>query len=637
VALVKKAKLTGRPARPVANVTHLAPADLRPKRVRKKPETAGERLTAAALELSSGLGQSAAAAEELRRTMEQIAAAAEEAAGAAHESLAAVGALSSAFTQARARSEAARRGAEAGESLLAQIGAEIQTSIDVIGANAERQFGSVQVVAGLERGAVSIGEITASVAELAEQINLLALNAAIEASRAGDDGRGFTIVADEVRALAATAETRAQEVRATAEAVAAETRELVGRIGETARLAKAQVESGRAASQTLVRLRTETEAVAGGAQEILIAAVEAEAAAREAQKGAESISTAAEQQSAAAAEAQRAVQQQASALEQSHRASETLARRTSGSGGLNERRRHAEEIAAAAEQLSATVQQLSESAGQIMRAVAEIGRGGEIQAAATQQSNAAVTEIERSAELARRNAAAALSRARAASDSIRDVRARIGATAEGVAKALAETRATVAALNGLEDSGRSMEKLIDAIAILTVQTTMLSVSGAIEAVRVGEAGRGFALVSNDIRELARQSGGDADRVKDIVRDLQRQCATVRADLTQIIAAAEAETARSRAIDERLAALEAGFEAMVAGAAEISQGAESVLHATGQVAAGAQQIAAAAEETARSAQQSAAAARQQAQAAEALASVIEEIALLAEELQAGAPA
>jgi len=180
-----------------------------------------------------------------------------------------------------------------------------------------------------------------------------------------------------------------------------------------------------------------------------------------------------------------------------------------------------------------------------------------------------------------------------------------------------------------------MEKLVDAIAIVAVQTSMLSVSGAIEAVRVGEEGRGFATVSSDIRDLARQSAGSADRVKDIVRDLQRQVGAVRDELLQVIVAADAETARLRAFFERLAGAEQDIQAVFAGATEISEGSERILVSAREVASGAQEIAVAAEVAAQSAQESATAARQQAEAAEALAAIVEEVALLAEEIQASA--
>jgi methyl-accepting chemotaxis protein len=59
----------------------------------------------------------------------------------------------------------------------------------------------------------AIGEIIATVSEIAEQTNLLSLNAAIEASRAGEHGRGFTVVASEVKALAEQSKKSTAQVR----------------------------------------------------------------------------------------------------------------------------------------------------------------------------------------------------------------------------------------------------------------------------------------------------------------------------------------------------------------------------------------------------------------------------------------
>ena len=59
---------------------------------------------------------------------------------------------------------------------------------------------------------------------------------------------------------------------------------------------------------------------------------------------------------------------------------------------------------------------------------------------------------------------------------------------------------------------------------MTIQTSMLAVSGAVEAARAGEAGRGFAVVSNDIRALAREAAESVERIKDTIRGILDQIA-----------------------------------------------------------------------------------------------------------------
>jgi methyl-accepting chemotaxis protein len=508
--------------------------DKRKQRTVAKQQQISESIAGVAMTILDNAQESVSAIEQLKSSMEQIATAAEENSGASEQALSNVKNINNNISRMNITIESVIA------STLA-TGENITLSVNKVTDSVSRMASAVTVAKAsatkseeLKESSQNIGNAVGFIAKIADQTNLLALNAAIEASRAKEHGKGFAVVADETRSLAGESEKNAEFISELVNKIQSSIDNIIKSIGlttdiisdngvkgnilslkmeELTKIAVYSVEAARSVSLYTNKLSDYVGKINTGSQDIAKASSEIALSVEKTLNGIEI-------QSDALAQTEDDIKELSNLAEELKYSTDTM--------------KSAEDIAASADTISSSMEDIQRELQTVTEALNKI----ESSSQSTNQSalnNKELIEagiitakdIDKLIEIARRNFDLL-------KVSFNQVKATVTEIRGSFTGSIEQGNAAANELSIIVKETKSVDKTVGNISNSIVQLNMLAISGSIEAARAGDFGKGFAVVSADIRNLAKDSESNTEKINDIVESMNSEIDTVKNDWNDLL-------------------------------------------------------------------------------------------------------
>ncbi len=506
----------------------------RRQRTLAKQQQISESIAGISMTILDNAQESVSAIEQLKSSMEQIATAAEENSGASEQALSNVKAINLNINRMNSTIDSVI-------SSTIATGDNIMNSVSKISDSVERMDNAVEVAQDsskkseeLKVSSQNIGDAVGFIAKIADQTNLLALNAAIEASRAKEHGKGFAVVADETRALAGESEKNAEFISELVNKIQGSIDNIIKSIGSTntiitsngvkgnalslkmeelTKIAVYSVEAARSVSTYTNKLGDFVAKINDGSQRI---AADSQEIALSVEKTLHGIDI----QSDALAQTEDDIKELSSLADELKYSTDTM--------------KSAEDIAMSADTIGSSMDEIQDALENVTNALNNIESSSQNtnQSALNNKSLIeagiiAAKDIDKLIEIARRNFDLLKVSFNAVKNSIAEIR-------EDFNESISQGNDAASELSVIVKETKSVDKTVGNISNSIVQLNMLAISGSIEAARAGDFGKGFAVVSADIRSLAKDSEQNTDKINDIVESMNSEIDTVKSDWNELL-------------------------------------------------------------------------------------------------------